>query len=139
MTVIKRVTGINGFSRYPRKASTALVKGTLAILKDGKLEPAKASATVDNLAGIILKGVDSTDPNYAVAEMTQVEEIFEAGNEYELEIGAGSFSADKVGKSYKLDANGKADLDNTGTAFEVVRDGGTPNGVATVIVRFRKN
>ena len=102
--MIVRISGHPKLSYFPKTASTALSNGSAVKLTSGKL----VVATANEVAGIVLRDVVSTDADYAGTTMLPVD-VPQQDDVFEIDIASGTshgFAATDVGTKFDLDATG---------------------------------
>ena len=118
---MRRLTGKEEVIYLKPKASTEILEGTpLQIGTNGLVEKAGASTTVETFKGILV-GNSSADSDGA----RPVDVIANSSDMFKISIGAGTFTQNKVGKTYDFDANGELNLSAEGLILELVGTDGT--------------
>lgn len=118
----QRINGEPTIQPYKKKASTAFAQGDIvAIDSNGFLIPAVAATTGNDIVGICMETVLSTDADYAGTREIAVDVVQKGGDmdRFLAIVGAGTPAQTQVGEAHDLDANGQIDL--TATTTKVVK------------------
>lgn len=105
----------------PMIASVAMEAGA-AIYRVGDGTHTLVTNSTANFEGIMAEAIASTDSDYATSmKMKKVWIPLNTRAEAEFTVGAGTFTADDVGKSVKFNDSKSVAVDTAGTQFVITR------------------
>jgi hypothetical protein len=106
---------------FPVTPSTDFAAGSLVALSSGKLVP--ATNTVDSfyIVGVIRHTIASTDANYALDRMVEVEVPVELNTVWEADVKVGTLVATSVGLYFDLTtADDGSGVDQSASSLDIV-------------------
>lgn len=105
----------------PVTTSTALATGTAVEFTSGRIAAADADESADNIAGILVKTIASTDADYATARKVLVEVPIERHVIWEADATGFTVGGTDEGVEYGLSDSGTVDqTETTAKAFKVI-------------------
>lgn len=120
----KRSRGEARIRSYAKKASTAIAMGqVVAIDSNGFLIPATASTTGNDIVGIAMETIASTDGDYTSTRDVAVDVVEKGGDgdRFLAIIGTGTGAQTQVGEAHDLDASTPPGVDVSATTTKVLK------------------
>lgn len=120
----KRVRGNPNIRSYAKKASTAISMGqVVAIDSNGFLIPATASTTGNDIVGIAMETIATTDSDYTSTRDVAVDVVEKGGEEdvFEAVVGTGTAAQTTVGEAHDLDGSTPPQVDQSATTTKVLK------------------
>ena len=114
----ERISGEPKIRSYSKKASTAFAQGDVMYVdSNGYLDKAGASTTGNDIVGVSMETVLSTDADYAGTRPVAVDTV-EKGSEddrFLATVGTGTAAQTNVGEAHDLKSDGTVDVNATTT------------------------
>lgn len=120
----KRVRGEPNIKPYAKKASTAISMGqVVAIDSNGFLIPATASSTGNDIVGIAMETIATTDSDYTSTRDVAVDVVAKGGDadRFLAVVGTGTAAQTNVGEAHDLDGSTPPAVDVNATTTKVLK------------------